>query len=267
MKVSACYIVHYGLEWLYWSIRSVIGYVDDVHIFYTPTPSHGHGTTLECPETRKDIGNSIAGLFADYGNIFWHDTDGFAHEGLQRHHAVDVCVMNGADIILVVDHDEIWPPDVLIRALDYVENDTSGAQGYCIGMRHFWRSTYWVCDDACMPTRLIRPGNPNQHNEYLGDSIGKVFHMGYAQSPRIVEYKQTIHGHLAEWRQGWFEKRFLAWSPENPLSDCHPTNVDFWMPKHIDIEDPAVDFKAMHELCFDHPYWKVPIITNESFRA
>ena len=266
MKVSACYIVHYGLEWLYWSIRSVIGYVDDVHIFYTPTPSHGHGTTLECPETRKDIGNSIAGLFADYGNIFWHDTDGFAHEGLQRHHAVDVCVMNGADIILVVDHDEIWSPGVLNRALDYVKNDASGVQGYCIGMRHFWRSTYHIADDACMPTRLIKPKNrTNDHNVYLGDNVGKVFHFGYAQSPKIVKYKQDIHGHKMEWRQGWFENTFMKWSPENNFGDCHPTNKDFWFPKPIDIT--SEDFHILHELISDHPYWKVSLIQDGDFYA
>jgi hypothetical protein len=264
MKVSACYIVHYGLEWLYWSIRSVIGYVDDVHIFYTPTPSHGHGTTLECPETRKDIGNSIAGLFADYGNIFWHDTDGFAHEGLQRHHAVDVCVMNGADVVLVVDADELWSPDVLNRAIKHV-SEVEDVQGFCIGMRHFWRSVYWVMDDACMPTRLIRPKNPIQGVQYLGDDIGKVFHMGYAQSPRIIEYKQAIHGHKMEWRKNWFEEKFMAWSPENLLADCHPTNENFWNPDMIDITSP--DFHELHELIFDHPYWKVKVITNESFRA
>jgi hypothetical protein len=70
-----------------------------------------------------------------------------------------------------------------------------------------------------------------------------------------------------EWRKEWFEEKFMAWSPENLLADCHPTNKDFWTPKQIDIEDPAVDFKALHELIFDHPYWKVKVITNESFRA
>lgn len=266
MKIIAYYILHYGIEWLSWSVGSVVKHVDEIHLFYTPTPSHGHGTNTLCPETRMQLLNTVETLNKVYGKLFWHDTKGFPHEGLQRHNAVDTCVANGADIVLVVDADELWDSDVLERALSYAVSDTMHRE-YRIGMRHFWRSLQWVCDDQAMPTRIIKPtsGTTPQITGYMGDAIGKVFHMGYAQSPRIIEYKQSIHGHKAEWRKNWFCEKFMPWSPENPFGDVHPTNEDYWYPKPINIETPQTTTYMLSKLCGDHPYMYTGLITNGSF--
>jgi len=122
-------------------------------------------------------------------------------------------------------------------------------------MRHFWRSLKWVCDDQCAPVRILRPNGTEGINYING---GKVFHMGYAQTPEIVYYKQQIHGHKAEWRDGWFENTFLPWKPGD--GDVHPTNVDFWTPEEIGRGTREV----LKKLCGDHPYWDLDLITNSS---
>lgn len=85
MKTVASYILHYGKEWLYESMRSVWPVVDEIHLFYSPAPSHGHSTTLRNPELKSDLTN-VYHQFTDVTratNVYWHDAENvFAHEGI-----------------------------------------------------------------------------------------------------------------------------------------------------------------------------------------
>lgn len=244
--IAACYIVHYGREWISWSMRSVRNIVDEIFVFYTANPSHGHGTDLKNPETREEL-YEITKPFSPV----WHDAKGYIHEGEHRTYAVASCQAAGADTVVVVDADEIWPQEVLQSAIDTVHKDYP-VHSYCIGMRHFWKGLKWICDDPAMPTRLIRTDVSHGAIQYIGDDVGKVFHMGYAQSPAIIRYKQSIHGHKAEWREGWFENKFMGWKPGD--KDVHPTNVNYWDPQ------PYEDDGTLEYLVGDHPYYKKDII-------
>ena len=252
MKVCASYILHYGVEWLYWSVRSVIDFVDGVYFFYTPTPSHGQSTDLPNPETREDLLACLSPFMAKKYNIKWFDcTDGFVHEGFHREFAVNTCASDGADMVFVVDADEIWHPDSLdynLRAAEFDDRNRT----FRVGMRHFWRSLRWVCDDAAMPTRIIKP-QVEDGEAYL-NGRKSVYHMGYAQTPDIIQYKMSIHGHKNELRPGWFENTFMPWKPG--MGDVHPTNVDFWDPRpYVDDE-----LKTLEYLVGDHPFWNKDII-------
>lgn len=255
MKIIASYILHYGVEWLYWSMRSVVPFVDEIHLFYTPWPSHGHTTNLKCPESREMLKTSYLPLMMKDIEIIWHDCPvRFAHEGEHRTFAIETCKQVGADIVVISDADELWPPLVLQEALEYVVSNEY--RSYRIGMRHFWKSLNWVCDDAAMPTRFVRPNIAGNSEQYLS---GKVFHMGYAQTPKTIEYKMSIHGHKNEWRAGWFENIFLPWQPYYLLSnrgDVHPTSVDYWNPMPY-VEDGQ---DTLAYLCDDHPYYSLDII-------
>lgn len=250
--IAACYIVHYGREWISWSMRSVRNIVDEIFVFYTANPSHGHGTDLKNPETREEL-YEITKPFSPV----WHDAKGYIHEGEHRTFAVISCQNAGADTVLVVDSDEIWPQETLYRAIE--ASKIHPARSFRIGMRHFWRSLKWVCDDSAMPTRIIKPRIPESFGEQylgtridIGENVGLVFHMGYAQSPAIIRYKQSIHGHKAEWRDGWFKDKFMGWKPGD--KDVHPTNVNYWNPQ------PYIDDGTLDYLVGDHPYFDKDII-------
>lgn len=251
MNVTAYYILHYGAEWLNWSMKSILSLVDNVRIFYTPTPSHGHTTDLQLPIGEdKDILQSIVSSWSMFGSrITWYDCGPFRHEGEHRELAAKICFENNADIVVVVDADELWDYNVLLNAIAYAKD--SKARTFRIGMRHFWRSLWWVCDDPAMPTRIIKRQGDGE--EYIGDSVGKVFHMGYAQRPLIIRYKQSIHGHKNDWRPNWFTDKFLNWEPG--MGDVHPTNVNFWTPKPYTDPD-----NKMMTLAGDHPYYRMGII-------
>jgi len=244
--IAAYMILHYGAQWLKYSLRSIVDEVDEIHISYTSVPSHSFHTDLKNPENEEELY-----LIARPFDVFWHNDSEmkFVHEGFHREHATKLCADRGAEIILVIDADEIWSPSVLEDALNVVKD--SDYHSYRINMMHFWRSVKWVCEDPACPTRFIKPGVQDSSEQYVS---GRVFHMGYAQTPEIINYKQSIHGHRGEWRPGWFEEKFLAWKPG--MNDVHPTcRENFWEPK------PFVDTDSILEyLIGDHPYWGIDII-------
>ena len=88
---------------------------------------------------------------------------------------------------------------------------------------------------------------------YFQDVNGQI-HRDGDKPAWIVYYKQQIHGHKAEWRDGWFENTFLPWEPGK--EDVHPTNVDFWTPEEIGRGTR----KVLKKLCGDHPYWDLDLI-------
>lgn len=242
---AAYYGLHYGKEWLKWSMRSIRNYVDEIHVFYVSRPSHGTQTSLLCPESRLELKG-----IADEFDAIWWDCPHFNWEGEHRDYAVKLLTDRGADTILVVDADEIWQPFHLDSALEYAESEDCPVTR--VYMRHFWRSLKWVCNDGAAPARILRPNSTKEYEGY--DDTGKVYHMGYAQTPEIVFYKQQIHGHIAEWRKGWFEHKFLGWFPG--MEDVHPTNIDFWTPIQTDFET----YEYLKQLCGDHPYFDLDII-------
>lgn len=242
MKVVAYYALHYGKEWLYWSMRSIKDYVDDIVVVYSPTPSFGHGTNIPCPDTADQLE-----ILANRFDAHWVDIHRSHWEGDHRDEAVHICEEKGADVILVVDHDEIWEADMLQKSLEFVMS--SSQRNYLVHMQHYWRSVGWVCYDEAMPCRFIKP--TGKGNAYIPREYGNVHHYGYAQSSPLINYKWLIHGHLAELRPTWYQQKFLDWKPG--VVDVHPTNHDFWTPEKYDRTQ-------LEDLISDHPYYALDII-------
>lgn len=247
MKIVVQCILHYGREWLFHSMRSVRPFVDEIRVFYTPQPSFfvpGQRTPGPCPEHRSEL-YAIAEQF----DAIW-DERRYRSEGQHRDYARGICAAAGADIILVVDADELWLPEHLKWMLEYVQ--TQDPCIWRVNMIHFWRSLGWVCRDGMWPERIFMPKRlPASVDCYLPDDKCQPLHMGYAQSPDIIRYKMSIHAHWYELRSGWFEKKFMTWKPG--MIDVHPTGVDTWAPEPFDKS-------LIEDLVGDHPYYHLEII-------
>lgn len=246
MKVIAYYALHYGREYLKWSLRSVLPFVDAIHIFYTEYPSFGYYTEEKCHEARENIMSTI-GEFLELDCVHWHDYGRkYSNEGMHRDYCLNYVTNLGADIVLPVDADEVYAPDVIEQLLKVAGN---GGARYCrVNMMHFWRTFEFVCYDEACPVRAVNVNVCGDSDAYV-DSKWKCWHFGYAQTPKTVNYKSKIHGHLSEWRQGWFENKFLSWKVG--VNDVHPTNVDFWNPVPFDYTSD----KEFGLLMSDHPYY------------
>lgn len=236
-KVYSYTILHYGLSYLPWALKSIYDSVDRMYIFHTDHPSHGHKTDIPPIETREELKHAVFASFGGElgGKTTWLETD-IWNEGQQRDYAVAVCQHEGADLILVVDYDEIHHGYVLDKMLDHVWRANNARNWLLNFSAHFWRSFNWVCKDENWPVRII----DTRHSSgvgYIPRELGPVWHFGYAIRDETLRYKLAIHGHRNELRPNWYEEKWQAWPP---VEDCHPTNgrkedgTGWWNPEPFD---------------------------------
>jgi len=246
-------VLHYGVDYLPYALKSVYNLCDRLYIFYTPHPSHGHRTDIQPIESKLMLTDSLAAHGLDY-DVIWYETD-IWNEGQQRDYAVRTLTNDGADLILVLDYDEIWHEHVLDKALNHVWQ-MNGARNWLINFRHAWRSFRFMCDDQNWPVRIIDTRHAGGVG-YVPKELGDIYHFGYAVTDKVMRYKWECHGHKDELRPNWYEEKWQAWPP---VDDCHPTNgkneegVGWWNPKPFDKRElPYV----MHS----HPYFNLERIT------
>lgn len=221
----------YGLEYLEYAIRSVVDYVDEYHIIYSPVGAHGARSDMPCPETRGEL---LYVARKGAGNkLRWHDAGPFPHEGAQRD-SIHI-LAPGADIVLVVDYDEIWQPGLPERAIAAA---TAGhTRRYLVPMRHYWRSfRRLIQDDGDYPVRVINTHHADGTARIVSDGLA-INHMGYAISPVMMAYKWTVHGHKNQVRRdvNWFADKYLNPDAKTDLHPCakpiwnlEPTPPDTW---------------------------------------
>lgn len=245
MKTIAYTALHYGADYLGYAIRSVIDHIDEYHVLYTPVGSHGARTDRPCPdsaETLYNIASTAAGA-----KLHWH-AGMWDYEGQQRD-AIHAIVPD-ADVVLVLDADEIWPYDLVMGC---IANADLNVRTWRTPIIHFWRSFYRaVLHDPAWPVRAIYPKHTNGINgTYSSMHLHPICHMGYAQRSELVEYKQHTHGHKGEWRKDdWFNTVFMA----NAQTNCHPVGSEYWNP------EPVNPLDYMPEFMKDHPYFNMEVI-------
>jgi len=251
MKIHSLTILHYGKDYLSYALQSVYHSVDTCHIFYTPSPSHGHTTDTPPIETKEEL-QAAAYTYDPDQKVKWYDMLGSRQEGSQRDLALQTVQAAGADLVVVVDCDEVWDREVLESFLTRVW-EKGVARNNLVNMIHFWRSFNWACFDEGWPVRIIDLRYSGS-NEYLPAQLGRVFHFGYAVTDRVMRYKWLIHGHKNELRPKWLNEKWLGWIPDTPAWDCHPTNGEgFWNAERFDKEKLPFFMKA-------HPFYNLDII-------
>ena len=242
MKIVAYSALAYGSVYLPYSIASVMNYIDEYIVLYSPHGSHGSRAHLPKTESESEASLKQLAQYAAGHKLRWYTGDWY-HEGDQRDTIYSLA--KDADVILVLDYDEIWsnPRGIIDAAIKH------GGAKQRVQMIHFWRSfKRAILNDPAYPVRVLLP----KSDLYLENTIreGRINHMGYAIPTWLVEYKQHIHGHKGEWRKDWFESKWKT----NAQTDTHPTNLDYWNPVTVDPKDYLPNFMKMH------PYWFKDVI-------
>jgi len=241
--IIAYYALHYGSDYLTYSIKSIYDQVDLIYILYASKPSHGHSTAMTNTDSRAKL-EAAAYKHDPQRKIRWTDGD-WAHEGKQRDSIFPIAKEQGAKLVVVVDSDEIWDRKVLSDGIQKAlanNNRTS-----LIKMLTLWRSFSWACYDEMAPVRMIRP-DLTTGTQYLD---GRVFHFGYARALADIRYKISIHGHNNEWRKEWLAK-YENW-PASGNEDLHPTCRNTW-------NASPFDKNLLPEFMKEHPYWDKEVI-------
>jgi hypothetical protein len=248
MKAIACYALHYGKEYLAWSIRSLQHAVSEVHVFYTSQPSYGFGTSMACPDTEAQL-EAEAKRFASVP-IIWHRGE-WHSEGAHKGEFFSIGRKVGADLVVCCDADELWPA---VDGCLKIAYDAHRAGRWMADFTNFWRSFDYEILDHFTPIRILDLRKPASVDSHLGvTQPGRVFHFGYAQSLPTMAYKMAIHGHKAEFRPNWYEQKFLPWTPANAesVTDMHPCVFNLWDKAHRVSPEVTAAVKAM---LHDHPY-------------
>lgn len=252
MRTIAYCALHYGTDYLGYAIRSVIDHVDQLIVAYSDVGSHGHRTDIPCPdrmETLYEIARRAAGE-----KLLWH-ANRWDYEGQQRDFAVELAKQNDADVVLVVDSDEIWSEHAVDWVVNWVDEhlwSMKAMRDWRMPMIHYWRSFHRaVLHDPAFPVRVIIP-KCKEGARTLPMHDFPINHMGYAQRSEIVRYKLLTHGHKNEFRHDvdWFNDVFMA----NRQTDTHPVGSEYWNPETVNPMD------YMPEFMQKHPYYNLDVI-------
>jgi hypothetical protein len=237
--------LHYGSVYIEEAIKSVIEAVDEFHILYAAKPSHGtrqNGLRLPMSESRYEL--YIQAYHAAGEKLKWHDGN-WTVEGNQR----DTIFSHAkhADIILVVDYDEIWAEGAAAQAVEHAASNPQ--REFRLPMIHYWRSFRRAIMHA--PAYPIRVFNVHGNGaEYI--HTRPINHMGYAIPTWLMAYKLAIHGHRSEFRQDvdWMSDRWAV----NAQKDCHPVGSEYWNPETINPTDYLPAYMQRHL------YWNMEVI-------
>ena len=252
MKVIAYTALHYGSPYLGYAIRSVLPFINEYHVLYSPLGSHSHRTDAPVPEFEtRDHLHGITSLVAG-DKLRWHDGN-WRHEGDQRDTIFEL--VPDADVVLVLDYDEIWLPAMVEKVLNYsssVTNSIPPFRNLRMPMIHFWRSLHHaVLHDPALPVRVIFPRIDARYGDQAWNPIfarGHIAHLGYAIPDDLMTYKRLVHGHANEWRKDidWYKDR---WQNKDAVTDLHPVGSQYW---NVEAVDPA---KYLPEFMRVHPYY------------
>lgn len=243
MKIIAYMPLLYGLDYIYWSIRSVIHAVDQFYILYTPQGSYGHKTDQPVPHSRQHL-KRLAELVAGR-KLIWVDG---AWNGEGDHRDTIYSLAPDADVILPIDYDEVWPDGLAQSVIDLVA--TSPERHFRLPMIHFYRSFHWaILHDPAFPVRAINPRNAPSETTL---SARPIAHFGYAIPPAMMRWKWLVHGHKNELRTDcdYFTDVYEA----NRRTDCHPCGNKAWNAEHVE----AMDY--MPAYMKDHLYYNREVI-------
>lgn len=247
-KIVAQVCVHYGQDYIGYALKAVAPFVDECLVFYTDQPSHGTSTNLVCPDSAEDMSAAIMEAGPKVVNKLNFIQGRWGDESAHRSEIFKYT--NPGDIVVVADADEIWVPKRLERLIEDMKLDPTHDQ--CVRLHTPWRSFNWIVKDEMQPRRIFTIDGGQSGSRYSGGQPD-IYHFGYARKPIDIAYKIGIHGHKNEWRDGWFENKYLAWTPGCGIIDTHPTCTDIWNPEPFDQSNLPL-------VMVEHPYAAMELI-------
>lgn len=252
MRSIAYIMLHYGKDYLQYTIQSVHDVVDKVIIIYSSIPTH-HQSDMPCPDSREELVTICRSFpkvqFVDItGEVIMKKKHGGSiSENWHLNHAFRYS--DKYDVMLRLDSDEVWEPSQVEDAI----RQASGIKAKYIGIDgfiHFWRSFNWMNVDGFRPVRLHNLRAEGATNECVKSTI---YHFGYAIKEEMMNYKWSCHGHHTEEKQGWRNK-WKKWEPGCSCEYLHPVTDAYWH------RAEWFDKNKLPEMLKSHPYFNLEII-------
>lgn len=278
MKIAAVYTVYNEAEYLEYSIRSVMDFVDQVVVCLGTTPWSAYNPMARTAFSQPDETEAILERLAQSDRKVVVQKGLWGSEVEQRQAGMRYCVEAGHDYYFLVDGDEVYRRDHLEAIREEVERHPE-AGTFHIKCTVLWRSfkyriPYW--NVKWTPWRIFkitrlrsilglrlpyrcRFVGPNQTNSlgprYLIPPEQAIFyHFGYARSSQRMRLRLAASEQQRHFSNGWFEQVWLKWPQQRWMRDLSPLDPDS-LPEAVSI-DPA----DLPEVMQTHPYWKLDVI-------
>lgn len=243
MKTIGYIALHYGKEYLEYSLKSYIDLIEELHVFYSHSPSFGTVIKENCPESERELLEIVQDIAKD--KLVWHQVK---QTGEGNHRNLIDRFSNGYDLIFTADADEVYDTNTLYQNLKEAHQSNATNFGL-LGKVDLWKNFNWQVKDSFYPIRIKKANKRDNTTKVLNS---KWWHFGYAQSPEITRYKLLIHGHISEIKKlhGSVERyyqKWLNWTQSDRI--LHPASKDIW------IQAEPFDKTELPEIMKSHPLY------------
>lgn len=262
-SVIAVYVVHYGDDYLEYSIRSIYGSVDKILISVgLESWNYAERTSIDPVFLAK-----IKELPLKYSKIeLVYGT--WAKDEDQRNDSIPYA--RDYDYYFLVDTDEIYRQEELANLYSIVEKNP-GAGVFRIPFYNFWRGFGYVIQEAVNEPvqrffknsarrfyfkRSCTSGYRKKAQFDVSRKDCSCYHFSYARKPDAIEHKFKTWMHADEVRQRWVKKVFAAWEQNKMMTNLFPVagQEDRW------ISAQPFDAAKLPSVLLDHPYHGMDVI-------
>jgi hypothetical protein len=257
LRTGAMVLAYKQEDYLAYCLRSLAPHVDDVLVLFSECPFSAYNPAArEQFRTPDGTWAILESLRPELPNLtvvegIWDSEADARNTALQHLRAA------GDKIVLIVDADEIYPDGGLRRLRAEIENDCAPGTVYRALPRTCYKRFDHVLvsdqrlavavhatEETSFTGRLRKPHGPLRD---LPEDIW-FWHLGYVLSDQRMWEKINTFGHAQEILPGWYEEKWLNWTPQTrDLSRKPPASR--W-PGTVRI-DPACLPKILHS----HPYF------------
>lgn len=256
MRTGALVLAYKQEDYIASCIRSIASSVDLVLVLFSEEPFTSYNSRARSQFSRPDrTGHILQGLKRQIDHLAvlqgtWDDEAAMRNAGLAclRGHDVEAC--------FIIDADEIYPKGVLDAVRSEIEGRNQPGSVYFSRYETcFRRFDYIVESSHRLPVavhlepstvfpRRRRPSGPRV------DLPEQLFfwHMGYVLDDARMWEKINTFSHAHEIVDGWFEKKWLEWTPQTrDLFRKEP--VSRW-PRTV-----RIDPRELPEIIHSHPFF------------
>lgn len=261
-SVIAVYVIHYGRDYLEYSIQSIYNHVDKIIISV--------GLKSWAYNRSKPIDPSFLSYILDLPKKYPKIeivTGEWSIEEDQRNSTIEYA--RSFDYYFLLDHDEIYDPTDLDKLYEFVDNHPQNAV-FKIPFINFWRSFGYVLEES-HPTpvqRFFRTGrrfrfklsclSGYKARTHINVECCKCFHFSYAQTPEAIKYKIGTWMHAPELAADWYESVFEKWPQNRQMENL------FLIANNEKVWKRAITFDKIQlpEFMKLHPFYEMDIIYN-----
>ena len=281
MRIAAVYCIYNEEEYIAYSLRSIVDFVDQIFVLLGLAPYSAYNAQARRQFMVADRTEAIVSALATSHPKIQLVKGVWDSELEHRNAGLRLCRGERCDYYFLIDGDEVYRRDHLDNLRSELAAHPHTGQ-FIIKCHTLWRSfRYRIPADELewMPrrifklTRISRAGKSwiplpvpcrftgNNKTNSWGDVYHippdrvVFYHFSYARSPEKMREKLRTFSHAHEIREGWYERVWLRWPQARTMTALNPVDPPkFRRAVYHDVSD-------LPEVMAAHPYYHQEFIT------